>query len=130
MKRLSIATIALCSLVVSLVAHAADAVPSQQQAAVQTGSGGLETVKVQSIPVLRPGPGQVLIRVYAAALNPADWGQLERPSSGATAQRVLGTDLSGVIVAAGSDTTGRAVGMPVFAMTDRGSSALNGAFSQ
>jgi len=43
---------------------------------------------------------------------------------------VAGNDLAGVIVAVGSDVKGRSVGTPVFGMTDREDSALNGSFSE
>jgi NADPH:quinone reductase-like Zn-dependent oxidoreductase len=133
MKHLTLASLGLIAagtLAAAQCGLAAAAIPAQQQAVVQTGTGGPETLKLQTIPVLQPGPGQVLVRVQAAALNPTDWGQLTRPNTGASGQRVLGADLSGVIVAAGPDTAGRPVGMAVFAVTDRGSGALNGAYSQ
>jgi hypothetical protein len=56
----------------------AAAVPTQQQAVVQHGYGGPEVLKVQSIPVLQAGAGQVLIEVYAAAVNPVDCQGRER----------------------------------------------------
>jgi NADPH:quinone reductase-like Zn-dependent oxidoreductase len=133
MKQLTLSSLALLAAGAMAATHpiqAAEAVPAQQQAVVQTGTGGPETLKLQTIPVLQPGPGQVLVRVRAAALNPTDWGQLTRPNTGASGQRVLGADLAGVIVAAGPDTAGRPVGMAVFGVTDRGSGALNGAYSQ
>ncbi len=106
-------------------------VPQQQQALLQTGTGGPEMLKLETIPVLQPGPGQVLIRVHAAALNPTDLITLQRPAAaGQTIRRVAGVDLSGVIVAVGPETPGRSVGMPVFGMVDRQGNALNGAFSQ
>jgi NADPH:quinone reductase-like Zn-dependent oxidoreductase len=106
-------------------------VPAQQQALLQTGTGGPEMVKLQTIPVLQPGPRQVLIRVHAAALNPTDLITLRRPApAGQTVRRVLGIDVAGVIVAAGPDTAGRPVGMPVFGIIDRQDPALNGAYAQ
>ena len=64
----------------------------------QEGAGGPEVLKVEKVPVPKPGSGQVLIRVYAAALNPADYGQLGRPPPAGTRQ-IAGLDISGVIVA-------------------------------
>jgi NADPH:quinone reductase-like Zn-dependent oxidoreductase len=73
----------------------------------------------------------VLIRVYAASVNPADWGALGRaPAPGAPLTRVPGLDVSGVIVAVGSGVTDRSVGMPVFGMVDHAGDALNGGYAQ
>jgi NADPH:quinone reductase-like Zn-dependent oxidoreductase len=49
------------------------ATPKEQKAIVQNGSGGVEVMKYQTIPVLEPGKDQVLIKVYAASVNPVDW---------------------------------------------------------
>ena len=46
------------------------ATPSTQTAIVQHGTGGPDVLKLESIPVLSPDKGEVLIRVYAAAINP------------------------------------------------------------
>jgi NADPH:quinone reductase-like Zn-dependent oxidoreductase len=115
----------------SLAAPAAPSLPPQQQAIVQNGAGGPDVLKLQSIPVLQPGNGQILIHVYAASVNPADWGALVRPpAAGAPPNRVPGLDVSGVIVAVGPGVTDRSVGMPVFGMVDHAGDGLNGAYAQ
>jgi NADPH:quinone reductase-like Zn-dependent oxidoreductase len=112
-------------------AQGAPTVPKQQQAIVQNGSGGPEVLKLQSIPVLEPGQGQVLIHVYAASVNPADWGALERPpAAGAPSTRVPGLDVSGVVVAVGPGVIDRKVGMAVFGMVDHTGAGLNGGYAQ
>lgn len=110
-------------------AHAAQApVPTQQQAVVQTGSGGPEILKLETTAVPQPGNNQVLIRVYAASVNPVDWEQLGRAPAGAAGKGVPGTDVSGVIAAVGPGVTDRSVGMPVFGIVDR-SGNMNGGYS-
>jgi NADPH:quinone reductase-like Zn-dependent oxidoreductase len=54
---------------------------------VQTGNGGPEVLTLQSVPVLQPGEKQVLIRVYAAAVNPTDWKMRIGPSPGSAVRR-------------------------------------------
>lgn len=48
-------------------------VPATQMAIVQIGNGGPEVLRYQSVPVLEPGAGEVLIKVVAAAVNPIEW---------------------------------------------------------
>jgi NADPH:quinone reductase-like Zn-dependent oxidoreductase len=109
-------------------AHAAQAgLPKQQQAVVQEGTGGPEVLKLESVPVPRPGSGQVLIRVYAAAINPADYGQLGRPPPAGNRQ-VAGLDVSGVIAAVGPDVSGLKVRQAVFGIADR-TAGINGAYA-
>ena len=63
--------------------------------------GGPEVLRVQDIPEPIPGPGEVRIRVHAAAVNPTDTGF----RSGATSARlegrpkpyVPGMDAAGVV---------------------------------
>jgi NADPH:quinone reductase-like Zn-dependent oxidoreductase len=111
-------------------ADAQAAAPKQQQAMVQTGTGGPQVLKLQTIPVLEPGSGQVLIRVYAAAVNPADWGGLVRPApAGTTIRRVPGIDAAGVIAAVGPGVTDRPVGTPVFAIIGADAAGPNGAYA-
>lgn len=108
-----------------LSASAAE-LPSQQRAIVQSGAGGPEVLQLQTIPVPHPGPGQVLIRVHAAAVNPTDYAQLARVPTESD-RRVPGLDVAGVVVADGEGVTDRPPGMAVFGIVD--SSGLNGAFA-
>ncbi|KAH8074797.1 GroES-like protein [Cristinia sonorae] len=86
-------------------------IPSQQQALAilkQNGGWGLITTDVD-----QPGPGEVLIRVEAAALNPADWKIQAIAEYSKFVQEypaILGTDSAGVVVALGDGVTNVAVG--------------------
>jgi NADPH:quinone reductase-like Zn-dependent oxidoreductase len=113
------------------------AIPKDQQAIVQTGVGGPEVLKLQTIPVLSPGDGQVLIRVYAAAVNPTDWKTRNglTPGSGPVPHmsdaHVPGLDVAGVVVKLGAGVRQLKVGEHVFSMIGRGEfGGLNGGYSQ
>jgi NADPH:quinone reductase-like Zn-dependent oxidoreductase len=67
-----------------------------------------------------PNPGEVLVRVHAAGVNPIDW----KIRSGATASRftttfpaILGYDFAGTVQALGDGVTGFAAGDRVFGRT-------------
>jgi NADPH:quinone reductase-like Zn-dependent oxidoreductase len=108
------------------------ATPTMQQAIVQTGHGGPEVLSLQTVPVLEPGAGQVLIRVYAAAVNPTDW----KTRSAAPGYPVIsgtiipGGDVAGVIERLGPGVGTLKVGDPVFAVIARSLERLNGGYSQ
>lgn len=59
---------------------------------------------VNSIPVPKPGRGEILVKVKAAALNPADW----KAHKGLVAVKfpaILGADISGDVEELGEDVT-------------------------
>ena len=122
------ATLGLCAAVASAAA------PKEQQAIVQNGNGGPEVLKVQTVPVLEPSDGQVLIRVYAAAVNPTDWRARAGTPGNATAATVRpsipGGDVAGVVEKLGAGVTTLKVGDPVFAVIARVAGVLNGGYSQ
>ena len=62
------------------------------------------------------GDGEVLIKVHAASVNPADWKN--RRGSRSPLPRVLGIDVSGTIETSRAD--GFAEGDPVFGMSTSG----------
>ncbi len=129
-RALALSTVAIGITVIRCAALSAS-LPQQQQAIVQTGAGGPEVLQLETLPVLEPGSGQVLVRVYAASVNPADWSQLEHvPATGNSARRVPGLDVSGVIAAVGPGVTDRPLGMPVFGMVDHTAESLNGGYAQ
>ncbi|WP_129788081.1 NAD(P)-dependent alcohol dehydrogenase [Promicromonospora panici] len=84
---------------------------------------GWDALGVRDLPDPVPGAEQVLVRVYAAGVNPYDWhyaaGQplVARPMLGGFTgprPRVRGADLSGLVVAVGPGVTTFAVGDEVF----------------
>jgi NADPH:quinone reductase len=80
----------------------------KMKAIVATGKGGTEVLELRDVPLPWPaGPGDVLVRLRAAALNPADvffrqlGGYLERPGP-----FILGHDGAGTIEAVGAEVAG------------------------
>jgi NADPH:quinone reductase-like Zn-dependent oxidoreductase len=110
------------------------ATPATQQAVVQVAYGGPEVLQIQTVPVLQPGPNQVLIRIYAAGLNPTDWF-MRRDEPGYTSVPtpvIPGGDVAGVIEKLGSGVKGLKVRDPVFAVIGRSNNEagrLNGGYS-
>lgn len=81
---------------------AAVAAPEKMRAVEIRQSGALT---VETRPVPRPGPGEVLVKVRAAGVNPVDW-KIARRRAGL----IPGTDVSGTIDALGEGVTGWKVG--------------------
>ena len=111
------------------------AIPSTQTAIVQHGVGGPDVLKLESVPVLAPDKGEVLIRVYAAAINPVDWKR--RKGAGDYAMdpnglpiMIPGGDVAGVVEKVGEGVTELNVGKSVFALVPRNSKRLNGGYAQ
>jgi len=60
---------------------------------------------VDTIPVPKPGPGEILIKVKAAALNPVDWKIQKYGVFVETFPAILGTDISGDVEELGEGIT-------------------------
>ncbi|WP_405631752.1 NADP-dependent oxidoreductase [Streptomyces sp. NBC_00016] len=89
------------------------------KAYVFTRYGGPETEALVDLDRPRPGPGEVLVAVRAAGVNPVDWKQrtgYRRP--GESGERVfpavLGNEVAGVVEESGEGVTGFAPGDEVF----------------
>jgi len=83
--------------------------------------GEIDVLRIAEVDRPVPGPGQVLVRVKVAAINPGE----AKIRSGALAQRYPatfpsgeGSDLAGVVEELGQGVTGFAVGDEVFGFTD------------
>jgi NADPH:quinone reductase-like Zn-dependent oxidoreductase len=79
--------------------------------------GGTETQTFLDLPRPVPGPGQLLVAVHAAGVNPVDWkvraGYL-REVLPLTLPAVLGTEVSGVVEDIGDGVEGFSIGDEVF----------------
>src|SRR5689334_3840763 len=60
--------------------------------------GGPERLVVEDVPEPEPGPGEVLVRVEAAGVNPVDAKIVAGQFSAAVPPRTLGMDFAGVVV--------------------------------
>lgn len=97
------------------------------RAMLLTEFGGPEVLKIQEIPKPQCGPGDVLIEVHAAALNPVDT-KIRRGLHGPKPfPLVLGFDVSGVIVEVGGAVGGDLfkVGDEVYASPSLGRNGAN-----
>ncbi|MGW3862604.1 NADP-dependent oxidoreductase [Streptomyces sp. NPDC005047] len=75
--------------------------------------GGPEVMRLEEFEPARPGSGQILVRVRAAAANPMDWGLRGgalKMATGRTFPRGLGHDFAGVVETVGSGVTRLVVG--------------------
>lgn len=100
------------------------------KAATYTAYGPPEVVTVTDVPKPSPGPTQVLVKVHASTVSSADWrarslampkgfGLMGRPAFGlfGPRQKVLGSDLSGVVAEVGADVTAYKPGDAIFGST-------------
>lgn len=96
------------------------------RAAVITHHGGLDAIELREVPVPRPGPGEVLVRVGAAGCNNTDlwtregsYGTADDPDARAgwlgplDFPRIQGADVAGTVVATGDSASAGLVGSRV-----------------
>jgi NADPH:quinone reductase-like Zn-dependent oxidoreductase len=77
------------------------------KAMVYRGYGGFEKLELAELP--EPGPGQLLIKVFAASVNPIDWKKALRklwPFLRARFPQIPGYDTAGQVVRLGDGVTG------------------------
>ncbi len=72
-------------------------------------TGSLDELTVQDVPQPVPGPGEVLVQVKAAAINPSDIKNVLGAMRGTTLPRTPGRDFSGIVVTGPAALTGKAV---------------------
>ncbi len=86
--------------------------------------GGPEVMQCGDVPDPVAGPGQILVDVYAASVNGADWKVRSGHYAPITnVPYVPGRDFSGVVTAIGAGVTDLAIGDAVFGVCDAGQEA-------
>ena len=76
--------------------------PSLAKAVLITRAGGPEVLEVREVPVVAPGPGEVLVRVRAAGVNPVEVKIRKGTRGEITEPKRLGADAAGEVVAVGA----------------------------
>ncbi|MEU1183077.1 NADP-dependent oxidoreductase [Streptomyces sp. NPDC005820] len=84
----------------------------------QRAIGGSDVLELAEIPLPSPGPGEVLVRVRATGMNPADWKvRIGKVDFFGPPPYVLGHEFSGTVEAVGEGATRFAVGEDVYGWT-------------
>src|SRR3984893_12599959 len=99
-------------------ASTAQVLPKTMKAVVAHEYGGPEELKLEEVPVPEPKENEVLVRVIASGVNPADPLILNGKFAkefGTHLPLILGYDMAGVVVKAGAKVTKLKVGDPVYA---------------
>jgi len=100
--------------------------PLTMQAIQVHAYGNADQLKLERIPVPEPQAGEVLVRVYAAGVNPGDWKVREGlagDSLPSTFPFIPGADLAGVVAKVGPGVTAFQAGKAVFGRSAHGSYA-------
>lgn len=102
------------------------------RAMIIEGFGGADVLHWGELPTPEPGPGEVLVRVVCAGVNPADWKTREGKLSAYIDYHfpfVLGFDLTGIVATAGEGVTAFRPGDRVFGMSRQGQ-GLDGSYAE
>lgn len=94
--------------------------------------GGPESLVYETVPVPQPSDQEVLIRVQAAGVNPADWKIREgylKEAFPLSLPMVPGSDVAGVIVAVGKEVSYLKVGEHVYGLADMSRSGAYGQYA-
>ena len=102
------------------------------RAMIINGFGGADVLQRGELPVPAPGPGEVLVRVVCAGVNPADWKTREGKLSAYIDYHfpfVLGFDLAGLVETVGEGVDAFLPGDRVFGMSRQGQ-GLDGSYAE
>jgi NADPH:quinone reductase-like Zn-dependent oxidoreductase len=116
-RRLFTFAVALCA---AACAEAAigQSVPKMMKAVIAHEYGGPEVLKYEDLPVPEPKENEVLVRVIASGVNPADpliLGGKYAKEFGSHLPLILGYDIAGVVAKTGAKVTKLKVGDAVYA---------------
>jgi NADPH:quinone reductase-like Zn-dependent oxidoreductase len=78
--------------------------------------GGPDVLKYEDAPLPEPETGEVLIRVHAASVNPADWQMVSRNPPNRRYPWIPGYDVSGVVTELGEGVSAYEAGNEVYGM--------------
>jgi NADPH:quinone reductase-like Zn-dependent oxidoreductase len=117
-SRASIGLVAVAASAIASCAVFAQNDGTTMQAIQFTKFGTASELKLVKIARPKPGPGEVLVQVTAAGLNPVDWKVRNGEASRLVKQFpvIPGYDLAGKIIAVGDGVKTRKVGEQVYAM--------------
>ena len=104
------------------------------RAAMLDGNGHFDSVRVGEIDAPTMGRDELLVRVRAAAINPADLKVVSGTDGGAFLHAknfptAFGFDFSGIVEAVGGDVQGRSIGDEVFGFLAYSRSTMQGSFA-
>jgi NADPH2:quinone reductase len=72
-------------------------------------TGSLDNLRLEEVPVPRPGPGDVLVQVKAAAINPSDVKNVQGKMHETSVPRIPGRDFAGLVVQGPDELLNRSV---------------------
>jgi len=116
--RQSCAFVFFASTILASLSAVAAEVPQTMKAIIAHEYGGSEVLKYEDVPVPEPQENEVLVRVIASGVNPADPLILNGKYAkefGTHLPLILGYDMAGVVVKTGAQVTKLKVGDPVYA---------------
>jgi NADPH:quinone reductase-like Zn-dependent oxidoreductase len=93
------------------------------KAAVINEFGAANVLQIREVPKPVAGPGQILVEVHAASINPIDWKMREGQMAmryGSDFPMILGWDVSGIVAESGEGVAGFKPGDAVFGRSDIG----------
>lgn len=104
---------------------AAPKVPARMQAIFADPGSGAGALKLETVAVPAPQPGQVLVQIYAAGANPVDWMIRAHDHAPPPPAGILGREIAGVVVARGAGVADYKIGDKVIVALPS-----NGAYAQ